>query len=54
MFIGAIIIIFLISVVLALFSLRGQSARSEIKKAAKELSKGRVIFHKDQDSSSES
>ena len=44
----------LISVILAVFSLREQSAKREIKKTVKDLRRGRVIFHKDHDSSSKS
>jgi len=51
MFIAIIIILVIISVILSLLSLRGLHDKSEIKKASEELSKGKVVFQKNHDSS---
>lgn len=51
---SAIVIIFLISLFMAILSLRNQNAKSEIKKATKDLMRGKVIFHKDHNSSASS
>jgi uncharacterized membrane protein YqjE len=43
----AVVIIFIISVVLALWSLRQQNKLEEIHKAKKELKSSRVIYQRD-------
>ncbi len=54
MFAAILIIIALISVLLALLSLRNLRDKSELKKASKELLRGRVVYSKDHSSSSSS
>lgn len=52
MFIAVIILIILVSVILAVLSLRSLHDKSEIKKVREELSRGKVVFQKNHDSSS--
>jgi hypothetical protein len=44
MFFKIVIIIAVISVLMSIFSIRKQNSKAEIKKAKKDLKKGRVIF----------
>jgi len=52
MFIAIVIVLIIISVILAVFSLRSLHDKSEIKKVSEELLKGKIIFQKNHDSSS--
>lgn len=52
MFLGAVIIIALISVVLSFLSLKALKDKSEIEKVSQSLRKGRVIYKSDHSSSS--
>ena len=45
LFLVIVLIIFLISVIWAYYSLRKERQRHEIEKAKKEMTTGRVIFH---------
>jgi len=44
MFIRIVIFIAIVSVLMAIYSLKKQSSKVEIKKVKKHLSKGRVVF----------
>ena len=52
MFIAIVIILIIISVILSVLSLRSFHDKSEIKKVSEELSRGKIIFQKNHDSSS--
>jgi len=52
MFLGAVVIIALISIGLSLISLKNLKDKSEIEKVSESLKKGRVIYKSDHSSSS--
>ena len=52
MFLGAVIVIFVVSFMLSLVSLLGLMRRPEVGKVKKELSTNRVVFHDSSSSSS--
>jgi hypothetical protein len=54
MFWTIVLFIFIISVIMALLSLRGLNAKKELKRTSEDLKRGKVIFSKDHSSSGES
>lgn len=52
MFVKVVIFIAIISVLLAVWSLRGLNAKPDVKTLKKKLDKGRVIFHSSSSDSS--